>query len=172
MASLHFLGYTWRVAVRRLWFLLTTLAVRGRFLMGKASFVEADVELTTHRVADSPAGRGAAEAGRLLAHFRLKTRKPRTGVQGWDLFEERLSDPGPHRAVRLECGYCGHQFFIQILAALDPLSIQPGQGAGEPASYASAWFEFAHEGRQGRESLSCPRCEQIGPPSVSFLTEG
>src|SRR5262245_24336773 len=126
----------------RLWFLLTTLAVRGRFLLGKASFVEADVEMTTHRVAEFAEARGAAEAGRLLGHFPPKTRKPRTGVQGWELFDERLSDPGPHRAVRLECLSCGHQYFLQILSAIDPLSVRPGRGAGEPASYASSWFEF------------------------------
>src|SRR5262245_32117947 len=93
---------------QRLFFAVRTLPARGRFLLGKASFVEADIRMTTNQLTEG-------EAGRLLSHYRLETRRPRTGVQGWGLFQERLLDPGPHLSARLECGYCGHHFYLQVL---------------------------------------------------------
>ncbi len=151
----------------RLWFALKTAAIRLRFLTGKASFVEADVQMTTNAVVDEP----QPPAQKLIAHYQLTTRRPRTGDQGWRLFEERVGAGVRHRTARLDCGYCGHVFVIQILSILDPLAgdLTGGRPPARPASYSSDWFKFMHEDYAGEPSLYCPHCEQNSAPRVDFL---
>lgn len=149
-----------------LWLSLKTLAIRLRFMTGKASFVEADVHTTTNAVVD-----GLQPPNKLLAHYQLVTRRPRTGDQGWKLFWERVAENASHRTARLECGYCGHLFVIQVLSTLDPLACEltGGRAPARPASYACDWFKFMHEDYAGQPSLYCLHCEQKGPPRVEFL---
>lgn len=146
----------------RLWFQLSTLPIRGRFLTGKASFVEADVRMTSNNV-----GLGQ----KLLAHYHLATRQPRSGAQGWRLYDQRAAGRGPHLTVSLQCGWCRHVFIVQVLAALDPLASDEtgGKSAGLPASYSAEWFRFLPERYEGEPCLSCPRCEQESRPRVRFL---
>ena len=154
--------------VLRLWLSLKTLAIRLRFMTGKASFVEADVQMTTNAVIDD----AAPPSDKLLAHYQLATRKPRTGDQGWKLFWERVAEGARHRTARLDCGYCGHLFVVQVLSNLDPLAseLTGGRAPAKPASYSSDWFKFMHEDYSGQPSLYCPHCEQQGPPRrVEFL---
>ncbi len=148
----------------RAWFLLKTLPERARFLLGKASFVEADIRITTNSVSEGP-------EARLLAHFRLDTRKPRSGAQGWALFLERVGEPGPHMTVSLDCGWCGHRYFVQVLSAIDPLAFEGtgGRPPGRPASYDGGWFRFSEPGEAGEPRLSCPRCEQSGRAGLRIL---
>lgn len=153
--------------LRRAWFALKTLAVRLRFLTGKASFVEADVRMTTNSVVSTD----ERSPQRLVAHYELVTRRPRTGDQGWRLFEERVGGGPPHRTARLQCGYCGHLFVVQVLSSMDPLAsdLTGGRAPARPASYSSDWFRFMHEDYQGQPSLYCAHCEQQSAPRVDFL---
>lgn len=157
---------------RRVWFALRNGLMRVRFLTGKASFVEADIEMTTNNVAEVFDAPGRPAGQRLLAHYRLATRRPVVGEQGWRLYEERLCEPVGHRTVLLKCGYCGHHFVIQVLSKLDPLAADAlgGRGPARPASYTADWFRFMHEDYQGRPSLSCPRCEQNSEPEVEGVS--
>lgn len=156
---------------RRLWFALRNALTRVRFMTGKASFIEADIEMTTHNVAEVFDAPGGAGRQRLLAHYRLHTRRPVMGTQGWRLFEERLLTPVGHRTVRLRCGYCGHDFVIQVLSKLDPLASDAagGRSPGLPASYSADWFRFMHSDYEGRPALYCLRCEQNSQPEVEHL---
>lgn len=156
----------------RLWFLLKSLPLRARFMTGKASFVEADVRMTTNSVADASEGGGQPPAPRLLAHYQLETRRPRAGLQGWRLYDERVGGALPHRTVALTCGYCGHRFIVQVLSSIDPLAseLTGGKGPGSPASYASDWFSFVDERYEGPTELSCSHCEQRGPAGLEFLS--
>jgi hypothetical protein len=158
---------------RRLRFFIATLALRARFATGKASFVEADIQMTTNQVAEVLELPGKAPERRLLAHYQLKTRKPLTGSQGWRLFAERAQDAGTGRLVELNCSFCGHRFVIQVLAAIDPLSseVTQGRAPGHPASYASDWFKFMNSDYEGTPSLYCFHCEQNATPRVKFRNE-
>ena len=155
-------GRSW---LGRLWFSVKTLAIRGRFLTGKASFVEADIQATTSGVSEVVDEAGGSGGRRLLCHFELNTRQPLTGSRGWDLFARRLREGAGRQAVRLECGWCGHHFVIELL---------PREGGEKPlgraASYRSRWFSFMHSDFTGEASLSCPHCEQKGAAGVKFLT--
>lgn len=164
--------------LRRFWLTARHLGVLGRFLTGKASFVEADVRATTRGLSEVLEASGERRGPELLAHFQLATRRPRTGTTGWELFLERVAAGSPHGTVRLDCGWCGHLFFIQILrqaaegpSALDPLASEAagGRAPGRPASYSAEWFRFMHEDFQGEPSLNCPHCEQRGAPRVARL---
>lgn len=141
----------------RLWYLAKTLALRARFLTGKASFVEADVRMTTNSLVN-------AAQPRLLAHFQLETGRPRGGATGWKLYDEKV---GPHprrRTVVLACAYCGHRFVLQMQPPAEALA-----GAA-PASYSSDWFRFMHVSLEGPADLFCAHCEQQGEPAkVEFL---
>jgi hypothetical protein len=147
---------------------MKTLAVRGRFLTGKATFVEADIEMTTNQVAEIYDARGLPHGQRLLSHYRLRTRMPRTGSQGWELFSRWASSPDRRAAARLVCGFCGHNFFIHVLGALGPLNPEEPVGEPQPASYSSNWFRFMHRNFEGPASLSCTHCEQSGEAEVEF----
>lgn len=155
-------GRSW---IGRLWFAVRTLALRGRFLTGKASFVEADIQATTSGVSEVLDAKGVSRGRRLLCHHELATRPPLTGSGGWELFS-RLGEAAAHEAVRLECGWCGHHFIIELLP-------RPGgeKTPGRATSYRSPWFSFMHSDFTGEASLSCPRCEQKGPAGVRFLTK-
>lgn len=161
----------WLARLSDAWFLLRTLGVRARFLTGKASFVEADIRMTTNSVAELLDDGGKPCGERLLSHFQLLTRPPRTGRQGWELYAERVGRGTPHLSARLECRYCGHRFYVQVLSQVDPLSSEAtgGRAPGRPASFSAEWFKFLHEDYEGEPSLNCPRCEQEGDPSVKFL---
>src|SRR5256885_107528 len=86
---------SWTRRLSRLWFLARSFPLRARFMTGKASFVEADVRMTTNSLADV-AGAGEAPRTRLLAHYQLETRPPRAGLQGWTLYDERVGGEVPH----------------------------------------------------------------------------
>lgn len=161
---------SWSRRAARLWFWLRTLPTRLRFASGRASFVEADVRMTTHSVADVSEAAGRPFAPRLLTHYHLRTASPRGGAAGWSLFLERV--PGSqHQTVALDCLYCGHRFVVQVLTAIDPLAneLTGSKGPGAPASYASEWFRFLHQDYDGPAYLNCPRCEQPGAPRVDVL---
>jgi|GEM_PF-4325860 len=155
----------------RLWFILRTLAVRGRFLTGKASFVRTHVRQTSSASAEVYDRRGQPLGPRRLAQYTLETDPPRTGMQGWSLFAGQAGPtarPAPQREplVRLACGFCGHLFFIEI---------PPPKASGEdsppgPASYSTTWFSFMARPYQGNPSLDCPHCEQSSAPGVRFVT--
>lgn len=163
---------SWRISLRRFRFAFATLALRLRFLTGKASFVEADVQMTTNQVCDVYDAPGRKPERRLLSHYQLKTRKPRIGREGWRLFRERFDDQGTSRMVALSCGYCGHIFVVQVLRSIDPLASEAaaGQAPGQPASYSSDWFRFMHADLEGKTSLFCLHCEQNGEPRVKLLS--
>lgn len=151
----------------RLWFALRTLNMRARFFTGKASFVEAQVRMTTHSIAD-----GAAAADpRLLAHYELETSPPRTGTQGWELYAERVGRGPAHRTVALSCDFCGHRFIVQVMTAADPLAgeLTGGRDLGAPASFSSDWFRFMDERFSGPTELFCSHCEQRGEASARHL---
>ncbi len=156
---------------RRLWFALRNAFMRVRFMTGKASFVEADIEMTTNNVAEVYDPAGGRSDQRLLAHYRLTTRRPVMGSGGWRLFEERLLSPVGHRTVLLRCGYCSHHFVVQVLSKLDPLASDTtgGRPPARPASYTADWFRFMHADYEGTPSLRCPRCEQNSEPLVEPL---
>jgi len=162
---------SWQERWRRWRLALATWALRLRFSTGKASFVEADIQMTTHHVADVLDAPGAATARRLLAHYQLKTRPPHAGPQGWRLLRERAGAAGTDQLVDLTCGFCGHHYIVQVLSALDPLASEAARGLspGQPASYASEWFRFMHEDFEGKSSLNCLHCEQNGEPGVEML---
>lgn len=162
---------SWSDRLRRLWFFFKSLPIRARFLTGKASFVEADIRMTTNSVTELSEPSGLARGSALLAHFQLETHRPRAGSQGWRLYEERVGLGPRHRTAVLECGYCRHHFVIQILSALDPLSSEAtgGRPPARPASYTAEWFRFMHIGFDGDSRLYCFHCEQDGPARVSFL---
>lgn len=162
---------SWRGIFRRFRFELATLALRLRFSTGKASFIEADIQMTTNQVAEVVDAPGAKPERRLLAHYQLKTRRPRAGAQGWRLFRERAGAAGTDQLVVLSCGFCRHSFVVQVLAAIDPLALEGAshRPPGQPASYGSDWFRFMHEGFEGAASLYCLHCEQNGVPGVKFL---
>lgn len=153
---------SWATLPARLWFLVKTLAVRGRFITGKASFVRAQTRQTTSAVADLYDRQGRPLGSRRLAQHRLETSPPRTGTQGWELFarETRPGSRGRSPLVRLECGFCGHLFFLAIPA-------QPR--VAQPASYTARWFSFIDRAVPAKPSLSCPRCEQKCVPRVQYL---
>lgn len=158
-------------SLRRLWRTLLNLPVLGRFLTGKASFVEADVKATTRGLSEVLESSGERRGPELLSHFQLSTRPPRTGSGGWELYLERVAAPSPHRTVELSCGWCGHEFYVQVLTALDPLASREagGRAPGRPASFSSDWFSFMHEDFQGEPNLNCPHCEQRGEPRITRL---
>lgn len=149
-----------------MWFLLSTLPLRGRFLTGKASFVRARTTSTTNAMAQLIDRHGRPLGQKLLAHHQLETEPPRTGIQGWDLFERHAAAAGGPREplLRLECGYCGHQFLIRIdgRSCGDCRSVDTG-------SYRSTWFALMESSYQGEPSLSCVHCEQKSVPGVRFL---
>ena len=161
---------SWLRRAARLWLRLKTLGTRLRFAAGRASFIEADVRMTTHSVADVTEGLGAARQPRLLTHYHLRTATPRGVAAGWKLFVERVLGAA-HRTVALDCRYCGHRFVVQVLSSIDPLAneLTGGRGPGAPASYASDWFRFVHHDFEGPAYLNCPRCEQPGAPRVKVL---
>jgi hypothetical protein len=158
-----------RSRLTRLWFALATLPLRLRFLFGRASFVEASVHMTTNSLAQSAETAGAPAQPRLLSHFDLDTGSPRTGLQGWRLFDDAASQG--RRSAVLACGYCSHRYLIHVAASVDPLAseLTGGRAPGAPASYSSDWFRFMHAGYDGPCDLYCGRCEQQGPPEVSFI---
>jgi hypothetical protein len=154
----------------RLWFILRTLAVRGRFLTGKASFVRSHVRQTTSALAEVYDRRGKPLGTRMFAHHRLDTEPPRSGMHGWSLFAGQAGPaamPAPQRdaIVRLACGFCGHLFFVDI----ERPETTGGDAPLEPASYSARWFSFMGRSYQGDPALSCPRCEQSSAPGVQFL---
>lgn len=162
---------SWPVRLSRLWFALRTLSIRILFFLGKASFVEADVRMTTNNVADVFNGTGKSLGQKLLAHYQLETRTPLAGSRGWATFADRISKGGPHLSVSLECAFCGHHYFVQVLTVLDPLACEATghRAVGHPASYSSNWFRFLHEHYEGEPSLACLRCEENSAPRVAFL---
>ncbi len=145
--------------------------MRGRFLVGKASYVEASINATESSVSYvlDPSGRSTGR--RLLAHHRIETRPPRTGPHGWSLFSSMVRQPGAYGPAELECACCGHVYILRILL---PGSSLPGLGdaLGEPASFSSDWFSFLHEDYRGQAWLSCRHCEERTEPRVSFPTGG
>jgi hypothetical protein len=155
----------------RLWFILRTLAVRGRFLTGKASFVRTHVRRTTYASTEVYDRKGKSLGPRILAHCRLENDPPRTGMQGWSLFAGQagpVSWPAPRREslTRLACGFCGHLFFIDIRRDAS------GEDApSEPSSYSAAWFSFSDSACPGKPTLSCPHCEQSSTPEVLFMSK-
>ena len=145
-----------------LWFTLRSLAVRGRFLTGKASFVRAQVRQAAGTPADIRDGKCRKLGARPAAHHDLDTEPPRTGTQGWTLFCQAALARPPAPLERLECGYCGHLYFLDISGATP---------AGEDAAYDADWFSFSSPSRLGEPSLSCPHCEQAQTPRVRFIRE-
>jgi len=134
-------------------------------MTGKASFVMAQVNQTNNALAEVYDRRGRPLGTRMLAYHKLETEPPRTGMQGWDIFAEQTGPtvPAPRPPlVRLECGFCGHLFFVEIHRQEDT--------EGEPASYAASWFSFMDRSYQGEPALACPRCEQSSAPGVQFLS--
>jgi hypothetical protein len=158
---------SWAALPTRFWFGLRTLAWRGRFFTGKASFVAAQVRLVTNAVAEVYDRRGQPLGQRLLSHHRLQTQPPRTGSQGWALFARTYARPAGDVLVSLQCGYCGHIFMLTFTPAGPDSAV--GTADAQPASYASDWFTFMHSSYQGEPSLSCPHCEQRSIPHVSYL---
>ncbi|MDD5627462.1 MAG: hypothetical protein PHU21_00240 [Elusimicrobia bacterium] len=147
---------SWTLPFARLWFILRTLAVRGRFLTGKASFIGARVAETSSSLAEVYDGRGRPLGPRSLARHRLETDPPRTGMQGWSLFAAHRGRP----LARLACGFCGHLYFIE----LRPQETPPG-----PASYGTDWFSFWDGCCRQVPALACPHCEQRSAPGVQFI---
>ena len=154
----------------RWWFVARAFPIRVSFAAGKASFVEADVMMTTHSVADVGGTAGRTAAPCLLAHFGLRTAPPRSGVAGWRVFEERVAFATPHRTIDITCRYCRHHFIVQLSTTMDPLAgeLTGGKSPAAPASYASDWFGFTHENYEGPTWLSCPHCEQRGMPDLAL----
>lgn len=145
---------------RRLWFELTSLFSRTRFLAGRASFVEAVVERTSQDLTPVVGADGRPLPPRLLSHHLLSPRPPRSGHGGWDLYRERLLGPAS-RVARLTCAYCGHWYVVDVR----------GDRAAESAAFISDWFRFAPSAYAGPHRLDCPRCEQSAVPEVAHLRE-
>lgn len=162
----------WRENLRRFWFGLKTLSLRGRFFFGKASAIEADIRETDSNLAEVYDEYGKPLGRRLLSRYGLATRTPRTGTQGWNLFEQSSKTPGVNYPVALECSYCGHLFVILVRMETDPLSagLRTARPLGTPVSCASEWFSFTYNAYQGDCSLSCTHCEQTSRPQVSVLS--
>lgn len=150
---------SWSGLRGRFWFSLATLALRVRFFTGKASFVEADVEMTTNHAGEVYDFPGFRPQRRVLAHFQLKTRQPQAGRQGWEIFRRRFGDDA-NPLVVLACGFCGHFFVVHVLSSVEP----------QPASYGSDWFSFMNSEYEGEPRLYCLHCEQDGRPGVKYLT--
>ena len=115
-------------------------------MTGKASFIEADVQ-------------AAAGLRETASVYHLKTRKPQAGRQGWLIFAQRAAAAPPAAMARLECGYCGHFFIIQVLAAKQNPEV----------SYSSDWFRFTLKSGNPDSFLYCLHCEQNGPPLTTFF---
>ena len=165
-------GPSWLESAGRAWFLLRTLATRSRFMIGKASFVSAQVCATSNSLTEVIDAGGRPPRMRLLSHYQLETQKPRSGSQGWRLFEHWARARTAHGLICLECGYCGHTYMLQVLPG-EPMAAGPGdpRPLGRPASYRSSWFSFPDEDFEGEASLNCGHCEQRCPPEVNFLGE-
>lgn len=150
----------------RLWFVVRTLAARGRFLTGKASYVKAHVNQTNSALAEVYDRKGRSLGARMLACHKLETDPPRTGRQGWELFAQRAAPRSPGGAaaplVRLECGFCGHLFFVEIRRPA------PDEAAPRAAAYAASWFSFMDQDYEGDPALACPHCEQSSVPGVQY----
>lgn len=145
---------------RRLWFWLTSLLARARFLAGRASFVEATVSRTSNDLTPVVSADGTPLPPRLMAHHLLSPRPPRSGHLGWDLYRRRLLGPAS-RVTRLSCTYCGHQYVVDV----------SGDRARETAAFISEWFRFTPSAYAGPNRLDCPRCEQSAVPEVAHLRE-
>jgi hypothetical protein len=152
--------------LRRWWFALESLSARLRFRAGRASFVECLIASTTSELVPvlDPAGRPLGP--KLLARHRLSTRPPRGGAGGWDLYKERLLQPGPHRFAALECAHCGHLFVLQVEARAPELAAPDGKPLAPSADFRSDWFRFAPSAFDGPTALDCPRCEVNAAPAV------
>lgn len=157
--------------LKDLWFIMRTLAYRGRFMTGKASVVEADIRSTDTHITEVLDASGRATGGKLLANYYLNTRRPRTGRQGWELFVEISAENRPHKTATLECSYCGHIYVISVVPEGDPLASAQtgGKLMATPASYSCDWFLFTVEHLRGDPTLMCAHCEQKGPPRIEFL---
>lgn len=156
---------------RRWWFALTSLPARLRFRAGKASFVECVVARTVSELVPvlDPGGRPLGP--KLLARHTLSCRPPRAGGSGWDLYKERLAEPGAHRFVALECAHCGHRYVIQVTEARPELAAPDGRPLAPDADFRSDWFRFSPSAFEGPTALDCPRCETAAQPAVVHLHE-
>lgn len=163
----------WLEFLGRAWFALRTVGTRSRFMIGKASFVEAMIRATSNSLTEVIGTGGQPSEMRLLSHYQLETNKPRSGSQGWRLFEHWSRRRTAHALVCLECAYCGHTYLLQVLPGSDPLATGAGdpRTLGRPASYRASWFSFPDEDFEGEASLNCAHCEQLSPPEVTFLGE-
>lgn len=157
--------------LRRWWFALASLPERLRFRTGKASFVECAVARTVSELVPvlDPAGRPLGP--KLLARHTLSCRPPRGGRPGWELYRERLIEPGPHRFAALECAHCGHLYVIQVTAMRPALAGPGGRALAPDADFRSDWFRFAPSAFEGPSELDCPRCETASAPAVAHLHE-
>lgn len=164
-----FFGYTPRM--KRWWFLLTSLSARLRFRAGRASFVECVIARTESRLTAVLDSGGRPLGPKLLARHTLSCRPPRAGSAGWNLYEERLFEPGPHRFAALECSHCRHMYVIQVAAARADLASPDGTALAPSADFRSEWFRFAASAFEGPTSLACPRCEETAAPAVVHLHE-
>lgn len=145
---------------RKLWFALTSVFARGRFLSGRASFVETVVAKTSNDLTPVVSADGRPLPPRLMAHHLLAPRPPRSGKAGWGLYREKLLGAAT-RVARLACAYCGHWYVVEV----------DGAKAGEPAAFISEWFRFTPSAYAGPNRLDCPRCEQSAVPEVAHLRE-
>lgn len=162
----------WVSGLRRFWFRLRNLSLRGRFFFGKASYIDADIQKTDSSLTEVFDENGNPLGRRLLAHYQLVTRMPRTGAQGWNLFEQNWNSGPNDSPVSLECAYCGHLFVIRVRRETDPLSagLHASTQLGTPVSCRSEWFSYMCESFSGESTLSCTHCEQSGSPHVSLLS--
>ena len=151
MYTLHVNAGGFLERLSALWFALKTLGVRGRFFTGKASFIDAKAFSDDPGSAEVIDAAGRSAGRRALSHCRLSTRPPLTGLQGWRLFSRRAREAGGAPAT-LECGYCGHLFFVSIPRPAD--------------SYTCDWFAFPGPAYRGEATLLCPHCEQRSRPRV------
>jgi hypothetical protein len=167
-------GYTARMIeprLRRWWFALTSLPARLRFRAGRASFVECVIARSESRLTAVQDAGGRPLGPKLLSRHTLACRPPRGGAEGWRLYAERLSAPGPHRFASLECSHCRHLFVVQIAAARPDLAGPDGRAMAAPADFRSEWFRFPPSAFEGPASLACPRCEETAAPEVVHLHE-
>ncbi len=166
-------GPSWFQRLKYAWFAFRTLPTRSRFMIGKASFVEADVRATSNSLTEVIEPGDRPPEMRLLSHLQLETQKPRTGTQGWKLYEAWARRPNTRDLVSMECGFCGHLYILRIHPGHNPPL--PGAGGapamGRPASYSGSWFNFPDEDFEGEPSLNCGHCETRCPPEVVFLGE-
>lgn len=150
---------------------MKSLPARLRFRAGRASFVECVVARISNELVPVLDCDGRPLGPRLMARHDLDARPPRSGAPGWQLYFERLSEPGPHRFVSLECAHCGHRFVIQVQAAVDPLAPPGGASPATPAEFRSSWFRFPPSAFAEPPELSCPRCESRTQPGLVHLHE-